>query len=335
MEEVWKAIPGLRCYEASDLGHIRRIGATKPLKGSCNKEGYVQVRLSENNIQFTKKVHRLVALAFLENPNNYPMVNHKNEIRDDNRVDNLEWCTAKYNCHYSAKNIYHDSILHRMKSVIQYDLNLNKIKEFESTRSAAKFLHLNNSHICECCNGVYKTCGGYIFKWKADNDKPSKIGSMAELSIYTKRIRCGFYILQHNGYYVVIQRVENAKWQAHLPSGSFANATSKNDCVLNAINEIDITEDLECDKVAQSPDWWKQEIMFAGVSKQEYPKLKRKRAEKRPDIKAIDVYKMIKSGYKFYDVCKLYNANWNTIKRRYNEASEMLKTDEPVELEGE
>ena len=103
-------------------------------------------------------------------------------------------------------------------------------------------------------------------------------------------------------------------------------------CVLNAINEIDITEDLECDKVAQSPDWWKHEIMFAGFSKQEYPKLKRKRAEKRPDIKAIDVYKMIKSGYKFYDVCKLYNANWNTIKRRYNEASEMLKTDEPVEL---
>lgn len=74
MEEVWKTIPDLRCYEASDLGHIRRIGATKPLKGSCNKEGYVQVRLSENNIQFAKKVHRLVALAFLENPNKLPDV---------------------------------------------------------------------------------------------------------------------------------------------------------------------------------------------------------------------------------------------------------------------
>lgn len=103
MEEVWKTIPGLRCYEASDLGHIRRIGATKPLKGSCDRDGYMQVRLSENNIQFTKKVHRLVALSFLENPNNYPMVNHKNEIRDDNRVDNLEWCSAKYNSHYSAQ----------------------------------------------------------------------------------------------------------------------------------------------------------------------------------------------------------------------------------------
>lgn len=168
MEEVWKTIPGLKYYEASDLGHIKRIGATKPLKGSCDRDGYVQVRLSENNIQFTKKVHRLVALAFLENPNNYPMVNHKNEIRDDNRVDNLEWCSAKYNSHYSAKNIYHDSIIHRMKPVVQYDLNLNKIREFESTRSAARAICTTNSHICECCNGIYKTCKGYIFKWKDD-----------------------------------------------------------------------------------------------------------------------------------------------------------------------
>lgn len=156
MEEVWKTIPGLRCYEASDLGHIRRIGATKPLKGSCDRDGYMQVRLSENNIQFTKKVHRLVALSFLENPNNYPMVNHKNEIRDDNRVDNLEWCSAKYNSHYSAKNIYHDSIIHRMKPVVQYDLNLNKIREFESTRSAARAICATNSHICECCNAYIR-----------------------------------------------------------------------------------------------------------------------------------------------------------------------------------
>ena len=103
MEEVWKAIPGLRCYEASDLGHIRRIGATKPLKGSCNKEGYVQVRLSENNIQFTKKVHRLVALAFLENPNNYPFVNHRDENKINNLITNIEWCSISYNILYSIK----------------------------------------------------------------------------------------------------------------------------------------------------------------------------------------------------------------------------------------
>lgn len=169
MEEVWKTIPGLRCYEASDLGHIRRIGATKPLKGSCDRDGYMQVRLSENNIQFTKKVHRLVALSFLENPNNYPMVNHKNEIRDDNRVDNLEWCSAKYNSHYSAKNIYHDSIIHRMKPVVRYDCDWRKTEEYRVIKPywVVRFFQ-NNSNIIDvkdlasCLAGRTDLLKGYI-----------------------------------------------------------------------------------------------------------------------------------------------------------------------------
>ena len=96
MEEVWKAIPGLRCYEASDLGHIRRIGATKPLKGSCNKEGYVQVRLSENNIQFTKKVHRLVAKAFIKNDDEEKtIIHHLDRDRSNNEVSNLIYVSHK------------------------------------------------------------------------------------------------------------------------------------------------------------------------------------------------------------------------------------------------
>lgn len=316
MEEVWKKIPGLKCYEASDLGNIRRIGKTKPLKGVPDREGYVQVRLSENNIQFTKKVHRLIALTFLENPNNYPAVNHKNEIKDDNRIDNLEWCTAKYNSHYSAKKIYHDSIVHRMKPVVQYDLESNKICEFESTRAASKALHLNNGHIGDCCNGVYKTCGGYIFKWKSDNTKPTKVISMMDLDIKTKRICCGFYLLPCKGYYVVIQKVDTNKWQAYLPSGGFANATSKNDCVLNAINEIDIGENIECDKVAKSPDWWKGNPLFVGIEKNVYPKLLNRKNNFRKDIDINEVIKMRNLGKTIKEIAKYFNASYGCIEKR-------------------
>lgn len=328
MKEIWKLIPGLRCYEASDLGHIRRVGTTKPLKGSCDKEGYVQVRLSENNIQFTKKAHRLVALTFLENPNNYPMVNHKNEIKDDNRVENLEWCTAKYNSHYSAKKTYHDSIIHRMKPVVQYDLNLNKIGEFESTRAASKALHLNNGHIGNCCNGIYKTCGGFIFKWKSDDTKPIKVVSMMNLKIKTKRICYGFYVLQHKDYYVVIQKVGRNKWQAHLPSGGFANATSKNDCVLKAMDEIDATESLECDNVAKSPDWWKYSIEFNGIEKSIYPKLLNRKNNFRKDIDTKEIIMMKLSGKTIKEIANYFGVSHGCIEKRCKKHIE----DEPVEL---
>ena len=88
---------------------------------------------------------------------------------------------------------------------------------------------------------------------------------MEESNIKTKHIYSGFYILHYNGYYVVIQKVDNNKWQACLPSGWFANSTSKKACVLNAISEIDITEDAICDKFAKCPDWWETDACFSGI----------------------------------------------------------------------
>lgn len=88
---------------------------------------------------------------------------------------------------------------------------------------------------------------------------------MEVLNIKTKHIYSGFYILHYNGYYVVILKIGNKKWQACLPSGWFANSTCKKACVLNAISEIDSTEGAICDETAKCSDWWKADVCFSGI----------------------------------------------------------------------
>lgn len=109
MKEVWKDISGHPGYQISNFGRVKslekktytkkgnlqRVYPEIILKQSHNTFGYLQVNLGSHGRM--KIVHRLVAEAFLENPNNYPVVNHKNGVKDDNQVDNLEWCSVSYN----------------------------------------------------------------------------------------------------------------------------------------------------------------------------------------------------------------------------------------------
>jgi len=119
MKEIWKDIKNYEgLYQVSNLGNVKvldrivnsaiknnnkvkRLGKT--LK-QYNKQGYMQVVLTYNKIRKYCNVHRLVAEAFIPNPNNLPQVNHIDENPLNNRVDNLEWCTAKYNCNYGNRN---------------------------------------------------------------------------------------------------------------------------------------------------------------------------------------------------------------------------------------
>lgn len=115
MEEIWKPVKGFEgYYEVSNLGRVRsidryvntkgdskRIRNGRVLKGIIHNE-YVLVTLSKDNLKSKKRVHRIVAEAFLPNPDNLPQVNHKDEDKTNNNVTNLEWCDSKYNMNYGT-----------------------------------------------------------------------------------------------------------------------------------------------------------------------------------------------------------------------------------------
>ena len=119
MKEIWKDIPNFEgLYQVSNLGNIKgldryvnsaiknnnRVKRKGKLLKQYNKRGYFQVSLSKNHKRYYFNVHRLVAIAFLPNPDNLPQVNHKDENPLNNILSNLEWCTAKYNCNYGTRN---------------------------------------------------------------------------------------------------------------------------------------------------------------------------------------------------------------------------------------
>ena len=178
-KEIWKDIKGYEgLYQVSNKGNVRSLdrmvnspNGMRMSKGRILKQykygSYSKVSLSKASRVKTYDVHPLVAKAFIPNPNNYPQVNHKNENRYDNRVENLEWCTAKYNVNYGTHN---QRMFNNMPKycVVKYDLNGNYIAEYLSIKIAARENNISDSNIIKCCKGQRKTAGRYIWKY---NDK--------------------------------------------------------------------------------------------------------------------------------------------------------------------
>ena len=166
-KEIWKDIKGYEgLYQVSNKGNVRSLhyGKIKQLSIVKRSNGYLMVSLWNKMKRKHYLVHRLVAEAFIPNPNNYPQVNHKDENPINNSVDNLEWCTSKYNNNYGTRN---QRMFNNMPKycVVKYDLNGNYIAEYLSIKIAARENNISDSNIIKCCKGQRKTAGRYIWKY--------------------------------------------------------------------------------------------------------------------------------------------------------------------------
>ena len=154
-------IPDYPNYDISEYGVVTNIKTGKKLKPLKRKDGYLQVHLCKKGVPRWFMVHRLVAISFIPNPNKYKVVNHRDEIKTNNNVSNLEWCTIKYNTNYGTRN-KRASI--KLSQKIKVFKNGNLTGEYYSQRECAQQLGLKESSISKVLHGLQKSHGGYTFQ---------------------------------------------------------------------------------------------------------------------------------------------------------------------------
>ena len=167
MEEIWRDIKDYEgYYQVSNRGIVKSLERMKRNNGGYQKipekilkvydngKGYLRVQLCKDGKVKNCRINRLVAQAFLPNPNNLPEVNHIDQDKTNNCVENLEWCTTQYNVEYS-----------QAKAVIGINKISGLILEFPSLMEAERQTGISNKHICDCLKGRCKSAGGYYWQY--------------------------------------------------------------------------------------------------------------------------------------------------------------------------
>lgn len=181
-KEWWKQVPGYEgLYMVSDRGRVKSLDryvkhwrgglSLKPgriLKPGKDRCGYLHVILCNDGKNTKHLVHRLVAMAFIPNPKNLPEVNHKNEDKTDNRVENLEWVSHKYNSNHGTRNERISSTMtngKQSKTVLQFTSEGEFVREWQSTMECGRNGFAQSS-VCMCCNGKLKQYKGFTWSYK-------------------------------------------------------------------------------------------------------------------------------------------------------------------------
>lgn len=188
MTEHWKDIKDFEgLYQISSFGRVRSL--TRKVAHKRNKfitlngqiilpgkqgAGYHQAKLNKNGKETARYVHRLIAIAFIPNPYSKPCINHKNGIKTDNYIENLEWCTYKENNHHAVEigllnfnNVSHES---KCKKINQYSLDGKLIKKWSSITEASKKLNISQCNISRVVAGHKNKAGGYMWRYGFVNE---------------------------------------------------------------------------------------------------------------------------------------------------------------------
>ena len=182
-KELWRDIKDYKdLYQGSNLGRVRSLdrwvkcpnGSVRFYKGrilkpGTNKYGYLIVILCKNGKVKSFLVHRLVAEAFIDNTDNLPQVNHKDENKLNNNAENLEWCSSSYNINFGTRNekvAEKNTNGKQCKPILQYTLDGKFVREWKSAKQAEREGGFNQSHITHCCIGERKKHHNFIWRYK-------------------------------------------------------------------------------------------------------------------------------------------------------------------------